>query len=164
MALIDTVNFELNAIASQVLSGVGAGAAVIKHALLKRDDVVIAHFAETANITGAVNYTLSAGQLLREGVAVPKTEGGSGRLFQKIYGWVLKVEPTNPADLTGNPVGLSYQWAGTLVSTVQSLHNGIYVMLANVPFTDTGFTLNLEFGGAGTTKKRVTGLIIGSAV
>jgi hypothetical protein len=37
-------------------------------------------------------------------------------------------------------------------------------MLANVPFTDAGFALNLDFGGAGTTKKRVTGLLIGSAV
>jgi hypothetical protein len=164
MALIDTVNIELNAIASQVLSGLGNGDAVIQHSLLKRDDVVIAHFAETGNVVGAVNYTLSAGQLLREGSAIPKTEGGSGRLFTKLYGWILKVEPVNPLDLTGNPVGLSYQWAGTLVSTVQSLHNGLYVMLANVPFTDAGFALNLDFGGAGTTKKRVTGLLIGSAV
>lgn len=164
MPLIDTVQIELTAIASQVLSGLGNGDAVIHHSLLKRDDVVIAHFAETANISGAVNYTLSAGALMREGTAIPKTEGGNGRLFTKIYGWILKVEPINPLDLTGNPVGLSYQWAGVAVVTVQPMNNGIYVMLANVPFSDAGFSLSLEFGGSGSSKKRVTGLLIGSAV
>jgi hypothetical protein len=164
MALIDELALELSVNLHQTLAGTGRSTTALRKAITKRDDLVIATFVETANATGAINYTLSAGALQREGVNVAKTEAGAGRTWAKIHGFILLVEPVNPADLTGNPVGLSYTWAGTTIATVQSLHNGLFVFLADVAFTDAAFTLNLDFAGAGSTKKKVTGAIIGSAV
>ncbi|MFK5283436.1 hypothetical protein ACI3PL_28070, partial [Lacticaseibacillus paracasei] len=67
---------------------------------MKRDDLVVATFVETANATGAINFTLSTGLLQREGVTVTRTEQGAGRIWLEIYGFILIVEPVNPADLT----------------------------------------------------------------
>lgn len=163
MALIDDIAISLDVNIQQLLASAGRTNTPLRRSFVKRDDLVVATFVETANATGAINFTLSTGLLQREGVTVTRTEQGAGRIWLEIYGFILIVEPVNPADLTGNPVGLSYQWAGTLVSTLQSLLNGTYMFLADQSFVDAGFALNLDFGGGGTTKKKVTVVLIGSA-
>ena len=165
MALIDELSLTLEVQIAQALVGLGRGNSAVKKSLTKREDLVIATFVETANVGGgAVNFTLSAGALQREGAGVARTEAGAGRVFSKIHGFCLLVDPVDPLDLTGNPVGLSYTWNGTAIATVQNLRNGVFMFLADVAFTDAAFAINLDFGAALSTKKKVTGVIIGSAV
>lgn len=157
MAFIDDIGLFLSARIGQQLAGASRGAVAIEKSILLKADVTTAQFVLT---TGSLTLTLNAGALRKAGASTTLSEEGAGKLFTKIYGFVLINEATSNAP-TGTP-SFNYNYRSSTSNGDIGLGPGLATFLNQTPAADASFSVAVQMNGA--TGQKISVLVIGSAV
>lgn len=119
---------------------------------------LLAVFVET---TGSVTIDLNSGVMRRNAVATTRSEQGAGRTFTQVNGYIIIVEPNDPAVASSGYVTIQRTMRGVSYSAAQAFEDGLDICLQKTAFASNAASFTLDFTNA--VNKKATLIMVGKA-